>query len=124
MAKLKVFVSFDFETDHSLKGDLVAQAERLDSPFSVTDVSLKEREPEQEWLSKAKRAIANCDVFVVILGRNTHNAPGVLKEIAIATGMNKRRFQLRPQGAKWNPMKGAGEMVVWTWENLREKLSR
>lgn len=123
MAKLKMFVSFDYETDHSLKGDLLAQAKRPDSPFSVTDVSLQEREPEREWLSKAKSAIAKCDVFVVILGGNTHSAPGVLKEIEIAAGMKKRRFQLRPQGAKWNPMKGAGEMIVWTWENLRQKLS-
>ena len=123
MAKSKVFVSFDYETDHSLKGDLIAQAERPDSPFSVTDVSLQEREPEQEWLGKAKRAIANCDVFVVILGANTHSAPGVLKEIEIAKGMNKPRFQLRPQGAKWSPMKGAGETVTWTWENLRKKFT-
>ena len=123
MAKLKMFVSFDYETDHSLKGDLLAQAERPDSPFSVTDVSLQEREPEREWLSKAKSAIAKCDVFVVILGPNTHSAPGVLKEIKIAKGMKKRRFQLRPQGKNWKPMKGAGETVAWTWENLRQKLS-
>ena len=123
MAKLKMFVSFDYETDLSLKGNLVAQAELPDSPFSVTDVSLQEREPEQEWLRKAKSAIAKCDVFVVILGRNTHSAPGVLQEIEIAKGMNKRRFQLRPQGKKWKPMKGAGKMVVWTWENLRRELS-
>ena len=123
MAKLKMFVSFDYETDLSLKGNLVAQAELSDSPFSVTDVSLQEREPEREWLSEAKSAIAKCDVFVVILGRNTHSAPGVLKEIEIAVGMKKRRFQLMPQGKNWKPMKGAGETIVWTWENLRRELS-
>ena len=105
MAKTKVFVSFDYGTDHSLKEDLIAQAKRQDSPFSVTDVSLQERAPEQEWVSKARKAIAGCDVFVVILGENTHSAPGVLKEIAIATGMSKPRFQLRPQGKRWQPMK-------------------
>ncbi len=123
MAKKKVFVSFDYETDHSLKEDLIAQAKQPDSPFAVSDVSLKEREPEQEWLSKARKAIAGCDVFVVILGENTHNAPGVLKEIAIATGMNKRRFQLRPQKKNWQRMKGAGEVVDWTWPNLKKKLA-
>ena len=123
MAKSKVFVSFDYATDHSLKGDLIAQAERPDSPFSVTDVSLQEREPEQEWLCKAKRAIANCDVFVVILGANTHSAPGVLEEIKIARSMKKRRFQLRPQGKNWKSMKGVGETVTWTWENLRRKFT-
>ena len=123
MAKSKVFVSFEYETDLNLKENLVAQAKLPDSPFSVTDVSLQEREPEQEWLSKAKRAIANCDVFVVILGANTHNAPGVLKEISIATGMNKPRFQLMPQRKKWNQMDGAGDVVVWKWKNLRRKFT-
>ena len=124
MAKTKMFVSFDYGTDLSLKRDLLAQAERTDSPFSVTDVSLQESEPEQDWLSKAQGAIARCDVFVVILGRNTHSAPGVLKEIEVAKGINKHRFQLRPQGTKWRPMSGAGEMIVWTWDNLKRKLSQ
>ena len=123
MAKIKTFVSFDYETDLKLKGDLIAQAKRADSPFSVTDFSLRERHPDPTWLSKAQSAIARADVFVVILGANTHNAPGVLKEIKIAKGLKKRRFQLRPQGKKWQPMKGAGELVVWTWPNLKRKLS-
>ncbi len=121
--RLKVFVSFDYETDLTLKEDLISQAEQPDSPFSVTDFSLQERQPESTWLSKAQSAIARSDVFIVILGENTHNAPGVFKEINIAQGLKKRRFQLRPQGKKWNPMRGAGEMVVWTWPNLRRKLS-
>lgn len=123
MAKTKVFVSFDYETDHSLKENLIAQAKRQDSPFSVTDVSLQERKPEQEWVSKAQRAIAGCDVFVVILGRNTHNATGVLKEIKIANRLGKRCFQLMPQGKNWQPMDDAGDVVVWTWPNLQKKLA-
>ena len=123
MSKWKMFVSFDYETDLTLKEGLVSQAERPDSPFSVTDFSLRERQPAETWLNKAQSAIARSDVFVVILGENTHNAPGVLKEINIASGLKKRRFQLRPQGKKWKPMKGAGEMIVWTWPNLRRKLS-
>ena len=123
MAKTKVFVSFDYKTDLDLKEDLIAQAKQPDSPFAVSDVSLKEREPEQEWLSKARKAIAGCEVFVVILGENTHSAPGVLKEIETAAGMNKRRFQLRPQGKNWQRMKGAGEVVDWTWPNLKKALA-
>ena len=123
MAKTKVFVSFDYDTDLSLKEDLIAQAKRQDSPFSVSDVSLREVEPKSEWVSKAQSAIARCDVFVVILGENTHSAPGVIQEIAIAQELRKRRFQLRPQGKKWQPMSGAGEMVVWTWPNLQKKLA-
>ena len=123
MAKKKIFVSFEYPTDFQRKETLIGQSKLPDSPFSVTDVSLQERHPDSTWLSKAQSAIARCDVFVVILGTNTHNAIGVLKEIKIAKGLKKRRFQLRPQGKKWQPMKGAGEMVVWTWPNLKRKLS-
>ena len=110
MSKLKVFVSFDYPTDLTLKEDLINQAGRPDSPFSVTDFSLQETEPERTWLNKAQSAISRADVFVVVLGKNTHNAPGVLKEIKIARGLKKRRFQLRPQGKKWSPM---GERGMW-----------
>ena len=124
MAKTKIFVSFDYETDFGLKETLIGQARQADSPFSVADFSLQERQPESDWLNKAQSAIARCDVFVTLLGENTHNAPGVLKEIAIAQGLNKRRFQLRPQGKRWGEMKGAGKLVVWTWANLKRELSR
>ena len=122
MPRTKIFVSFDYETDCELKETLIGQADQQASPFSVADFSLQERQPESDWLSKAQSAIARCDVFVTILGQNTHNAPGVLKEIAIARGLKKPRFQLRPQGKTWRAMKGAGKLVVWTWPNLQREL--
>ena len=43
MAKIKMFVSFEYPTDFQLKETLIGQSELPDSPFSVTDVSLQER---------------------------------------------------------------------------------
>ena len=123
MDKPKVFVSFDYDTDYELKETLMGQSRDPDSPFSVSDVSLKEREPEKTWRRKARRAIGRCDVFVVILGRNTHAANGVIDEIQIAKDLEKRRFQLRPQGKKWRTMKNGGKLVVWTWNNLKREFS-
>lgn len=123
MAKPKVFVSFDYDTDYELKETLMGQSRDSDSPFSVSDVSLKEREPEKDWRRKARQAISRCDVFVVILGKNTHKANGVIDEIQIAKDLGKRRFQLRPQGKKWRQMKNGGKLVVWTWNNLKREFS-
>lgn len=123
MPKTKIFVSFDYDTDYELKETLIGQARLADSPFSVSDFSLRERQPESEWRRKAQSAIARCDVFVTILGQNTHSAQGVLDEIAIARELRKRRFQLRPQGKRWSEMKGAGKLVVWTWANLQRELA-
>lgn len=123
MAKKKVFVSFDYNNDLHLKGTLIGQARLPDSPFSIADFSLNETKPEVGWLSKAQSAIAQCDVFIVLLGKNTHNAAGVLKEVKIAKGIRKKRFQLRPQRKNFGSVPDAGDVVTWKWENLKARLS-
>ena len=121
MAKKKVFISFDYEDKH-LKSTLIGQAKLPDSPLSINDFSLKEAYPSDEWVSEAQRWIKRCDYFVVLLGNNTHQAPGVLKEVKIAKGLNKKRFQIRPQGKCYSEVPGAGEVIVWKWKNIKEKL--
>lgn len=123
MAKKKVFVSYDYDHDHGLKSSLISQARRADSPFSINDISLQDSLPEETWMSKAQSAISRCDTFIVLLGSNTHSAHGVLKEISIAKGMGKRRFQLRPQGKTYGAIPGAGDVVAWKWKNLKSRLS-
>ena len=119
MAKTRVFISYDFSHDHGLKGDLVAQAARADSPFSISDMSLRESYPDDKWLKRARTAIDLSELFIVILGGSTHSAPGVLQEIDMARGLRKRRFQLRPQGDHQGPVQGAGPLVNWRWPNLK-----
>lgn len=123
MTKKKVFVSFDYDNDRHLKSTLTGQARLSDSPFSITDFSLKETQPEDKWLSKAQSAIARCDVLIVLLGNNTHKAPGVLKEVKIAKGLGKKRFQLKPQGKNFLSVPDAGDVTVWKWKNLKTRLS-
>ena len=122
IVKTKIFVSFDFAQDHDLKGSLVAQAQNPESPFEIIDLSLAESKPRKEWLSHAQSSIARCDVFVVILGLNTHQAPGVLKEVKVAKGLRKRRFQLKPQGTNPTSVKDGGPVVNWTWNKLKTLL--
>jgi len=108
MPKKKVFVSFDYSYDLNLKRSLVAQSREPDSPFSINDFSLQESEPEETWLDEAQSKIARCDVFIAIVGKNTHSAPGVLKEVAIAKGSRKPRFQIRPKGKDYGEVADAG----------------
>lgn len=42
MAKTKVFVSFDYDHDETLKEFLVGQSKLKDSPFDLADWSIKE----------------------------------------------------------------------------------
>src|SRR5690606_29039401 len=84
MPKKRVFVSFDFDNDKVLKDFIIGQARLPDSPFDVTDTSLKEAQPMKTWEDKARAAIRRSDLVLVMVGPETHRAPGVLKEVAIA----------------------------------------
>jgi hypothetical protein len=69
MAKTKVFVSFDFDHDKILKEFIIGQAKLPDSPFEVSDYSLKEAAPERMWEAKARSAMAEPISLSSCLGR-------------------------------------------------------
>src|SRR5258707_11600731 len=94
MAKIRVFVSFDFDNDSKLRDFIMGQSRNPDSPFEVADHSLKEAAPEKDWEAKAHAAIARADKFIVMLGSRTRWAPGVKKEVAMAKELGKPRFQI------------------------------
>lgn len=125
MAKTPVFVSFDFDNDSTLRDFIIGQAKLSDSPFSVIDHSLKEAAPARDWIDKARRAIGRCDVFIVMLGSKTRNAPGVLKEVRIARELGKRMVQIigyRNGSRDWR-VPNAGTVYRWDWANLKKILA-
>jgi hypothetical protein len=125
MAKKRVFVSFDFDNDKTLKDFIIGQAKNSDSPFEVSDHSLKESKPEKDWLEHAKAAIKRSEVFIVMLGPKTKSAAGVKKEVAVAKGLGKTRFQIigyKDGSADWAVPDG-GRVYSWNWENLKNLLS-
>lgn len=125
VAKAKVFIGFDYDNDRSLKDLLVGQAKNEDSPFEISDWSLKEAAPEKDWKEKAEEKIKRVDILCVIAGEKTHKASGVLKEIEIADNLNGegydiKKFQLIGYSDKDCPhVEGAGRRITWTWDNLK-----
>ncbi|HEY2954752.1 MAG TPA: hypothetical protein VGK89_05845 [Candidatus Eisenbacteria bacterium] len=124
MAKKKVFVSFDFDNDKTLKDFIIGQAKLDDAPFEVADFSLKEAAPANDWLSKARAAISRSDVFIVMLGPKTKRAPGVLKEVGLANELKKPKFQIvgYKDGSEDLAVPDAGRVYRWNWENLKTLL--
>jgi hypothetical protein len=121
--KKKVFVSFDFDNDKILKEFLIGQSKNSDSPFEVTDVSLKEAAPEKDWEEKAKVKIKSADVVIVMVGPQTHKAPGVLKEVKFANELKKKIIQLIGyKDGDYTRVEGAGTLYSWNWENLKKLL--
>ena len=77
--KFRVFLSFEFGRDNELHYNFYAQA-ALYSQYEIIDYSLNEPyHPDARLLEKARKQIALSDIVIVIVGQDTHNAPGVEK---------------------------------------------
>jgi hypothetical protein len=125
MAKTRLFVSFDFDNDRPLRDFIIGQAKLADSPFDVTDVSLKEAAPQPDWEANARRAIAGADKFVIMLGPRTAGASGVLKELKMAAALGKPSYQIigyRDGSSAW-AVAGGGQVYRWNWDNLKSILA-
>ena len=94
MTTKSVFISFDYDNDNDLRGNLVSQAKRSDSPFSITDWSVKEPFDEK-WREKVRDLIERADLTIVICGEHTHQASGVAAEVAIGREEKKPYFLLK-----------------------------
>ena len=123
MSKKQVFISFDYENDLNLKNLLAGQAKLEDSPFEISDWSMKEAAPEKDWENKAISRIKRSDIVVVITGAKTYKAGGVKKEVKMARENDIPIIQIKPQGTNPIRVENAGVLYDWTWENLKKLLS-
>ncbi len=122
MTKKRTFISFDYDNDEDLKNLLVGQSRNEDSPFEITDMSIKEA--SSDWKDKARTRIKGCDVVVVICGEKTDRASGVSIELEIAQDEDIDYFLLWGRSGKTcvkpNSAKISDKIYNWTWENLKQ----
>ena len=120
--KKKAYICFDYDNDYELKECLVGQSKNPDSPFSISDVSIKQ-EIETNWKQCARQRIKQADVVIVICGRHTDTARGVSAELSITQEEGKSYFLLcgRNDGNVKKPTSALNTDKVyrWTWENLK-----
>lgn len=123
MNKTRVFISFDFDNDKTLKEFIIGQSKLSDSPFEVTDWSMKEAAPERNWEEEAEKRIKRVDIVLVMVGLETYKALGVLKEVTMARKYNKKIVQIIGyKDGNYNPVPDAGRLYSWNWENLKKIL--
>ena len=123
MSKTKVFVSFDFDNDKKLKEFIIGQSKNSDSPFEVADWSMKEAAPQRNWEDEAESRIKRSDLVLVMVGPETHKAPGVLKEVEMARRNNIRIVQvIGYKDDNYTAVPNAGQLYSWNWENLKKLL--
>lgn len=122
--KKRVFVSFDFDNDKALKDFIIGQSRLADSPFEVVDCSMKEAAPQANWQTVAERKIKSAGIVVVMVGPETHRAPGVLKEVKMARDNGIPIVQvIGYKDGKCTAVPDAGRLYSWSWDNLKKLLA-
>lgn len=124
MANLSVFVSFEFDKDNNLKNSFYKQATEH-TQHSVRNCSLDKAYDDEAWKDKAREAIRACDVVFVLVGQNTHNAPGVLVETDIARSLNKPTIQVLSEKARRRNYQGLTHLedrIPWKWDLINRRL--
>ena len=119
MAKVGVFFSFEFDKDKELYGSFFAQAKH-ESCHAIRNYSLDEEHPPEDdsWKEDAAEQISQCDIVIVVIGQDTHNAPGVQEEIAIAEQLGTPILRIRPQGSTYGGLDDAGQLIPWEWKKI------
>jgi hypothetical protein len=116
----RVFISYDYDHDAFLKEALVGQSRNSDSPFEISDWSIKTA--SSAWRTEALFRIRRSDAVAVICGYHTHTAEGVSVELTLARQEGKPYFLLqghadgctRPSAA-W----ASDKVYEWNWANLK-----
>lgn len=126
MATRSVFISFDYDHDNDIRGSLVAQANDPESPFSITDWSV--REPfDERWRQRVRDIIRRTDLTIVLCGEFTHDASGVTAELTIVREEKKPYFLLKGRRKKTcTKPRGAlrtDEIHPWKWDTLRRLIN-
>lgn len=123
MARQKLFVSFDFDNDATLKMLFVNQSKHSDAPFDIWDSSVKEH-MDGDWEAKVRAKLRNVDIVCVLCSTTTHTAKGVGIELKIAKDLNKPYFLLQGYQdkicTKPTTAVASDKMYDWTWENLKK----
>ena len=125
MANLRIFISFEFDKDNNLKDSFFRQA-REQSQHRVRNCSLNQAYPDEAWKNKARQAIRECDVVLVLVGQNTHNASGVLVETDMARSMQKPTIQVLSAKARRNNYEGVPHLedrIQWKWNAVNRRLN-
>ncbi|MYB92961.1 hypothetical protein F4054_08635 [Candidatus Poribacteria bacterium] len=126
MTKVKVFLSFEFERDQGHYRRFFAEVAHGDSCHDIEDYSLNEpyKLHDNKWLKKAHEQISRSDIVIVVIGEDTHNAPGVKKEVTITNQKPRPIFQIRPKDSTGGAVSGAGDEIPWKWKKIDAKISK
>jgi hypothetical protein len=126
MAKPRIFTSFDYTHDEDLRTLLVGQAKNPDSPFELSDWSVKDP-MIGDWKAKVRSRIKSVNQMIVICGEFTDTATGVSVELGIAQEEGIPYFLLHGRSSKTcvkpKAAKSSDKIYTWTWDILKKLIA-
>ncbi|MGG8497142.1 TIR domain-containing protein [Tenacibaculum sp. TC6] len=126
MAKPRAFISFDFDYNKTDRDLFVGQMKNSKTPFEIEDWSSKHKLPQKEWENLINQKINKCNMLIVLVGKYTHNATGVKKEITFSHNNNVPVFGIYIDGATKTTELPSGlqrnRTINWEWHQISEKI--
>ena len=116
-----VYLAFEFDRDAHRRQAFIDQAERR-CDFTLDDRSMPAAAHSERWRREASPRIQSSDVVIVLLGRDTHNAPGVQDELNLARQWRRPIVQLQPRGRNYGLVSDAIPVCRYRWNRINEML--
>ncbi len=128
MADPRVFISFDYDNNKDEKILFAGQAKNSRTPFSIEDWSSKTVLPQKEWEALINAKINKCNLLIVLVGKKTYTATGVVKEISFAKANDVPVFGVYVDGATTATDLPAGlqrnRTISWDWEKIADAIDQ
>lgn len=129
MADPRAFVSFDFDHDEISRMLFVGQGKKdSPTPFTIGDWSSKETLPQKTWEQTIEIKIGKCNMLIVLVGKSTSTASGVVKEITMAKAKNVPVFGVYVDGAGTSTPLPAGlqrnRTMAWEWDLIASAIKQ
>lgn len=122
LVRVRLYLVFDPEQDVHLRDEVVRWCESSDSGCEVLDwTPLCEYGAIEQQMTQA--AMRQVDAVVVLVGRDTADAPNVRMEIEIARRLRLPLFQMVSAEATQRFLPGAGPALGWSPEALRAQVA-
>lgn len=122
----RAFISFAVEDDWA-RTLLVGQSKHEDTPFDLADFSLH-KPFDNAWKTQTRPRIKGCDVVIVLIGKGTHAAEGVLWEIKAAKEEGVPIFGVHidkaDKGRKPGSLSFGIPVINWSWDGIARQIKK
>ena len=117
----RVYFAFEFERDAQRRRTFLTQA-ALHCRYRIDDRSLPAAVHDASWQREARRRMLPVQVVIVLLGPDTHNAPGVLDELSLARQLAKPVVQLMPRERTYGLLTQHVPVCPYRWTHINAML--